>query len=225
MEYRELLRILLRRWWLIALPVVLAAVFAIPDLAEMVSSSAAGFRAEVRFSAAQKMNLVQRDGDYTDIWRASEHTVDALTDWAGSASFRQEIRAQLAEAAPQADGLGIAADNVRNVGAIYFSHHDSGALREIVDSALIVLANRSQTYFPQLGGEAALVTILDPATVTAAPAPLSDRLAPLIQLGIGLLAGLALAFLAEVLDPTIYHQDDLRRMGLTLLGSIPGKRA
>ena len=100
----------------------------------------------------------------------------------------------------------------------------SESLREIVDTALIVLASRSQTYFPQLGGEAAHVTILDPATITEAPPALVSRLAPLIRLGIALLIGLALAFFAEYVDPTIYHQDDLRRMGLPLLGSVPSER-
>ncbi len=224
MEYIELIRILLRRWWLIVLPVVLSAVITIPELINSMGSSASGFTAQVRYSAAQKLNLPEREGDYTDVWQASEHTVDALTDWARSASFREEIRTQFADAAPPLDSLHIAADNVRNVGVIYFSHSNSEALRTIIDAALIVLTSRSQTYFPQLGGEAAFVTILDPATIIAAPPTLISRLAPLIRLGVALLIGLALAFFAEYVDPIIYHQDTLRRMGVTLLGSIPSER-
>ncbi len=222
MDTIELIRILIRRWWLIGLPVLLAAVIAIPELVNAIGSEPAGFTAQVRYSAAQKLNLPERDGDYTDVWQASEHTVDALTDWVRSSSFRDEIRAQLAGDEPPLAGLGIAADNARNIGAIYFSHPDREALRRIVDSALIVLASRSQVYFPQFGGESALVTLLEEATIAAAPPGLASRLSPLIQLGIALLLGLALAFIAEYLDPTIYHQDDLRRMGMTLLGSIPG---
>ena len=224
MEYIELTRILLRRWWLIALPVALGAFIAIPQLVDSMTASAGGFTAQVRYSAAQKLNLPQRDGDYTDVWQASEYTVDALTDWVRSASFRSEIQAQFAESDLPLDSLNIAADNVRNVGVIYFSHANREALREIVDAALIVLTNSSQTFFPQLGGEAAHVTILDPATITEAPPALVSRLAPLIRLGIALLIGLALAFFAEYVDPTIYHQDDLRRMGLPLLGSVPSER-
>ncbi len=225
MEYIELIRILLRRWWLIALPVLLGGVIAIPDLLNTAPSSASGYIAQVRYSAAQKLNLPQRDGDYTDVWQASEHTVDALTDWVRSASFREEIRMQLDDAELPLGSLQITADNARNIGVIYFSHGNSDDLRAMIDAAMIVLTSRSQTYFPQLGGEAALVTILDPATVTAAPPALVSRLTPLIRLGIALLIGLALAFFAEYVDPTIYHQDDLRRMGITLLGSIPSERA
>ena len=225
MEFIELIRILLRRWWLIALPVLVGAVFAIPDLLGSAAGGAAGFTAQVRYSAAQKFNLPQRDGDYTDVWQAAEHTVDALTDWARTASFRQEIGLQLDAADMPLGELQIAADNVRNVGVIYFSHSNGDALRAIVDAALIALASRSQTYFPQLGGEAAIVTILDPGAVTAAPPALVSRVTPLIRLGIAFLIGLALAFAAEYFDPTIHHQDDLRRLGVTILGSIPGERA
>lgn len=225
MEYTELIRIVLRRWWLIVLPVVLAAVIAIPELISASNANTGGFTAQIRYSAAQNFNLPERDGDYTDVWLASEHTVDALTDWVRSSSYRDEIQTQLADQEATLDSLQVAADNVRNVGVIYFSHNNSESLRAIVDAALLVLTSRSQTYFPQLGGESAQVTILDQPTITAAPASLTNRLKPLIQLGIALLIGLALAFFAEFVDPTIYHQDDLRRLGMPLLGSIPRGRA
>ncbi len=225
MEYTELIRIVLRRWWLIVMPVVLAAVIAIPELIKPSNASTGGFTTQIRYSAAQNFNLPKRDGDYTDVWLASEHTVDALTDWVRSSSFRYEIQSQLADTEVTLESLQVAADNVRNVGAIYFSHNSGESLRSIVDAALLVLTSRSETYFPQLGGESAQVTILDQPTITAAPSPLINRLKPLIQLGIALLIGLALAVFAEFVDPTIYHQDDLRRLGMPLLGSIPRDRA
>ena len=142
-----------------------------------------------------------------------------------SSSFRREIQGQIAGSDWELGSLQIAADNVRNVGAIYFSHRNSEALREIVDAALLVLTSRSQAYFPQLGGDSAQVTILDQAPITAAPAPLTNRFAPLIRLGIACLIGLALALFAEYADQTIYHQDDLRRLGIPLLSSVPRERA
>ncbi len=225
MDFAELFRVFLRRWWLIVLPVTLAAVIAVPELVRPSSAGLSGYSAQITYSAAQALNLPERDGDYTDVWRASEHTVDALTDWVRSSSFRQEIQSQLAEPDTPLDSLQVAADNVRNVGVIYFSHQNSEALREIVDAAIQVLTTRSQAYFPQLGGDSAQVTILDQATVSAAPTPLTNRFAPLMRLGIAVLIGLALAFFAEYIDQTIYHQDDLRRLGIPLLGSVPRDRA
>ena len=225
MEFAEVYRVALRRWWLIVLPVALAAVIAVPEFARTLTAGPSGYSARLSYSAAQLYNLPERDGDYTDIWLASEHTVDALTDWVRSSSFREEVRSQLDGQDVPLDSLQVAADNVRNVGAVYFSHGNSESLRAIVDAAVIVLTSRSQVYFPQLGGDSAQVTILDQAAITAAQAPLTNRLSPLIRLGIAVLIGLALALFAEYVDQTIYHRDDLRRLGIPLLGSVPRDRA
>ena len=225
MEYRELIRIIFRRWWLIVLPVVLSAVSAIPDLIGDSTGAAGGFTTQIRYSAAQRQNMPDRDGDYQDVWLASQYTVDALTDWVRTASFRVEIQDALGEAPVALDSLQIAADNARSVGVVYMSHANHEALGAIADAAMLVLSDRSQRYFPQLGGEAAQVTILEPPALSAAPPALTSRFAPLVRLGVALLIGLALAGFAEYVDPTIYHADDLRRMGMPLLGSIPKERA
>jgi capsular polysaccharide biosynthesis protein len=225
MEYREFIRILFRRWWLIVLPVVLSAVTVIPDLIGDQGGGSAGFTTQIRYSAAQRRNMPDRDGDYQDVWLASQHTVDALTDWVRTASFRGEIRDALGEKSVSLDSLQIAADNARSVGVVYMSHANHEALGAIAEAAVLALSNHSQRYFPQLGGEAAQVTILEPPALSAAPPALSSRLAPLIRLGVALLIGLAIAIFAEFVDPTIYHGSDLRRMGLPLLGSIPKERA
>ena len=90
MDYKELVRIIFRRWWLIVLPLVLSAVIAIPEI--IGADTSAGYNAEIRYSAAQRQNMPGREGDYTDVWMASEYTVDALTDWVRTSSFRDEIR-------------------------------------------------------------------------------------------------------------------------------------
>ena len=225
MELREIIRIILRRWWLIVLPVVLGAIIAVPDLVGGGAVASAGFTAQIRYSAAQKINRTLIDSDYTDVWTASEYTVHALTDWVRSASFRGEIVDALGESQASLDQLQIAADNARSIGVVYLSHPNRESLADIADAAVLALSSRSQGYFPQFGDEAAQVTILEQPIVTASPPALPSRLAPIMRLGVALLIGLALALFAEFVDPTIYHQDDLRRMGMPLLGSIPKERA
>lgn len=224
MDYREVLRAVLRRWWLIALPVVLSAVVSIPELLRDGAGVGGGFSTQIRYSASQKLNLPDRDGDYTDIWRASEYTVHALTDWVRSSSFRYEIGIILGDAPVALESLQIAANNVRSVGVVYLSHFNHESLSAIADAAVQVLTSRSQSYFPQLEGDAAQVTILEQPAIAASPPALPSRLAPVIRLGVALLIGLAIAVLAEFVDPTIYHQDDLRRLGMPVLGSIPKER-
>ncbi len=225
-EFAEIVRIVRRRWWLIALPPLLAAVVALPQIVDSGTSAPGGYAMELRYSAAQKLALPRADIEYTDIWQASEYTVDALTDWVRSSSFRLEIARQLEDADASAlSSLSIAADNARSIGVLYLSHPKEDALRAIGAAAIRVLAERNQSYFPQLGGEAAQVTILDAPAIRSAAPPLTNRLAPAIQLAVALMLGLALALVAELLDPKIHQQKDLRRLGISVLGSIPPERA
>lgn len=221
MELTILARVLLRRWWLIAAPVAISAVLVIAGLIAEPAASPGGFSAQIRYSAAQELILPQRDGDYQDVWLASELTVNALTDWVRSGSFREEIVAWLADPATDMAPLGIAADNARSIGVIYLGHSSAESLQSIAEAAMAVLGGRNQTYFPQLGGQPAQVTILDQPIITPAPPPLTNRVAPILRLGLGLFIGLVLAYLAEYLDLRIHHKDDLQKLGLHVLGVIP----
>ena len=91
MELTLIIRILRRRWWLILIPVVIALIVAVPDFLNRGSAVSGGFTTQIRYSAAQQFNLPARDGDYQDVWLASELTVNAFTDWVRSGSFREEI--------------------------------------------------------------------------------------------------------------------------------------
>lgn len=224
MELTTLLRALFRRWWLVAAPVALSAILVMINLLGESSDRVAGFNTQLRYSAAQELILPQRDGDYQDIWVASEFTVNAFTDWVHSGSFRHEIVEELADPSINVAALGIAADNARSVGVIYLAHDNAESLQKIANAIMAVLSNRNQTYFPQLGGQPAQVTILDQPVVTPAPPPLTNRLAPFLRIGIGLFIGLVLACLAEYFDLRVHHRDDLQKLGLQVLGAIPRYR-
>ena len=221
MEIVLLIRILRRRWWLILIPVVIATILVIPSFLSNGSAVSGGFTTEIRYSAAQEFNLPERDGDYQDVWLASELTVNAFTDWIRSNRFRDEIQNGLSDTTIDLGALGIAADNARSVGVIYLSYPEQEKLESIANTVMLVLASRNQEYFPQLGGESAQVTILDEPQIASAPPPLTNRFAPLIRIAIALIVGLALAFVAEYFDQTIHHQDELDKLGLPTLARIP----
>jgi capsular polysaccharide biosynthesis protein len=155
-----------------------------------------------------------------DLLLASELTVNALTAWVQTASFRQEVAAQLP---PEVNitALGIAADNERSVGQLELRHPDSDHLAVIAAVALDVLQTRNQVYFPQVGSAPAAVTLLDEPVIVPIPPSLPNRFAPLIRIGLGLFVGLGLAFLAHYLDPTLRHHDELESLGLTVIATIP----
>ena len=221
MDFLSVNRMLRRRWWIIALPVALSIVAVAASYFDDSASDAVGYSAQIRYSAAQALNLPQREGDYQDVWLASEFTVNAFTDWVRSSSFRRELRAQLSDSDMDLGPLGIAADNARSIGVIYLSHADATALQEIATIAVLVLSQRNQEYFPQLGSESAHVTILEAPNVTRMPSPIADRAAPLIRIAVGIFVGLALAFAAEYFDQSIHSQEDLRSLGLLVIGRVP----
>lgn len=224
MELLLVLRVLLRRWWLVLIPVLIAAAFVVPDFLNNRAAASGGYAATFRYSAAQVLDAIpNRDGDYQDVWLASELTVNAMTDWVRTSSFVDEVQRLTRERGVEINpaALGVAADNKRSVGQITLSYPDAAGLDAILTAAQEVLKTRAQDYFPQLGQQPAQVTILDIPQVVPAPPPVANRLAPFIRIGLGLLAGIGLAFLAEYLDPNLRRREQVESLGLPVIASIP----
>ncbi|MCB9450273.1 MAG: hypothetical protein H6672_02475 [Anaerolineaceae bacterium] len=224
MELILVLRILLRRWVLVLIPALVAAVIVLPDLLNGAETVSGGFTVTLRYSAAQELDAIpNRDGDYQDVWLASEFTVNAFTDWVRTSSFVNEIMqtttAQNVEVNPGL--LGVAADNSHSVGVLTMSYPDAATLEAIAQAAITVLQSRAQAYFPQLGAQPAQVTVLDTPQVVAAPPPIGNRLAPFIRIGVGLFFGVALAFLVEYLDPTLRRREQVEQLGLPVIAALP----
>lgn len=221
MELRLIGRILLRYWWLILIPTAIAAIVVLPGMLNR-SPAAGGFSTLIIYSAAQQPEAQPpRDGDYQDIWLASELAVNALTAWVQTGSFRQEIAALVDEASIDMSPLAINADNQRSVGQLFMSHPDADALAVIAGAAIDVLQTRNRDYFPQVGDAPAAVTVLSEPVIAPAPPPLADRFGPVIRIGLGLLAGLGLAFLAHYLDPTLRRREEIEALGLRVVGTLP----
>ena len=218
MELLAVLGVLRRRWWLVLLPVVIAGVIAGRSLLSAGGVSGQ-YSTSFRYTAMQVMNLPQRDGDYQDVWLASEFVVNAFTEWVRSSTFRAELQTLL----PDVDfgPLGVSGDKARSVGVVALSYPDEKTLQQIADAAVTVLETRSDAYFPQLGANAAQFALLDTPVIVAAPPALPNRLAPLLQIGVALIGGLALAFLVEYVDLRIRSRTELESQGWTVLGRIP----
>lgn len=223
-ELMQVVRVLLRRWWIIAIPVAIVSVFVVPDLLASPTGASGGFTTVVRYTAAQELDAIpNRDGDFQDVWLASELTVNAFTEWVRTNRFAEEVAAEAAARGLEinAAALNIAADNARSIGQIFLSWPDADELVTIADAAFAVLTTRSQAYFPQLGGEPANVELLDEPVIAPAPPPIIDRFEPLLRLGLAVVAGLGLALLVEYLDPTLRTRDELESMGLRVVGTLP----
>jgi capsular polysaccharide biosynthesis protein len=158
-------------------------------------------------------------------WLASEYVVNNLASWMKTESFAREITDNLKAQSKLFDVNAlrgsIAADSARSIMMLAISWPNADDLKLIAQAAIDVLQHRSQAYFPQFGTTGVVVTPMDAIDIAPQPAALSSRLAPLVRLLIGLVAGLALAFLAEYLDPTIRSRDDASALELPVIAEIP----
>jgi len=222
MELILIIRVLLRRWWLILLPVIVAAIFVVPDFLDDGSAVSGGFATQIKYSAAQEDNL-DREGDYQDVWLASEFVVNAFTEWVRGNAFRRELETALAGENIDLALMGISSDNERSIGVIDLSYPDDTGLQMIANAVMDVLQNRNQEYFPQLGGDPAQVTLLDTPVIVPQAPPLTNRFAPLIRLALALAGGIVLAFAVEYFDQTFHYRDEVEAIGLPVLTSIPKK--
>lgn len=223
MDAMAVVQMLLRRWYLVLLPVIAAAVIVAPELLARPTGTS-GYNVSIRYTAAQVLEAIpERDGDYQDVWLASELTVDAFTEWVRHSRFIEAVRAQLAAQRHTFDttGLGFGSDNDKAVGRIDIGWHDPAQLEAIVSAAITVLTEQNGAIFPQLGGVNAEVELLDQPQIVGSPPAIASRLGPVLKLLIALIGGIALALLAEVADPYVRRRSQLEDAAVRVLAAVP----
>jgi hypothetical protein len=223
-ELRWFIRAMLRQWVLLLTPIVIVGGVVGYGLVTSPPAMSSGFTTVIRYSAAQSPDAIpNRDGDYQDVWLSSELTVRALSEWILTTSFKREVAIRTAEQGVEfaPETLPTAADHVRSVGQMFISWNDAAELEIIAQAALDVLREDSQRYFPQFGDQPAQVTVLDDIQITPAPPPIVDRFDSIVRVGLGVIAGLGLAVLAEWFDPTLHTRDEIEQTGLVVLASVP----
>lgn len=219
--------VLRRRWSLILLPMVVVLLTLLPALPSTLNPPPR-YSVAIRFTAAASSD-VSRDSDYEDSayvpWLASEYVVVNLPQWVTSDSFAQEVSALLAQ-----EGMPIpfedvrsafVADSARSILVIYLNWDDEAEIRALATAAIEVLQTRNQTYFPQFAAHPATIQPIDEIRVNQVAVPLLDRFGFLFRVGIGLGAGMAVAILAEYFDQSIRRREDVRLLGVEIMGSIP----
>lgn len=225
MEFVYIYRVLMRRWWLIAIPTIIVGLWVAPSLLRQTATPPTTYTTTFRYTAGQQRDAFDGiDGDLQDVWEASYKLVEAMTAWIRTSSFKEQVAlTATAKGLPiHAGQVNIVSDNQRPIGQITLYWHDADELLMIADAVLDTLMTRNADYFaPQLGGEVAQVIVLDEPQIGVAPPSLPNRFAPLIRLAVGVLAGLALAFLAEYLDRSVRQSDELQRLGVPVIGVVP----
>lgn len=227
MELKQLWKVGLRWWWLIMLPPLVVGVYSLVTY----RAPAPSYAMTLRFTAGQPTALTAEPAyarNYYD-WLTSEYIVGALKDWVRTGAFAEAVSAELA-----ADGLAIppgavagtiaASDNARSLLLVYLGGGDPAQISAIAAAVVTVLQEQNAAALPSLGGQPAVVTVLDPLSangpVAASPSLRSSLDLPL-RLALALAAGLALALAAHYFDPVVREKAELEKLGLPVVAEIP----
>jgi capsular polysaccharide biosynthesis protein len=228
MELYALWDVVKRRWWLAAIPVIVTVAFAALRYDAPPSTWTVG----MRFTAAQAPEpdaMPDATDPYEDAnyvpWLASEYLVNGLAHWVQTQSFAEAVSETLAAGGVEIDGWALygafASDNQRSVMGVYVTWGDRDQIEAIAAAAVSVLQTRSGEYFPQTAANPITVTPLDAIGVGEVAPSIMSRLKPFWPVAIGVVAGLALAFVVEYLDPTIRAREELEALGIEVLGVVP----
>ncbi|TVR23553.1 MAG: hypothetical protein EA396_03260 [Anaerolineaceae bacterium] len=223
MELKLLLKLVRRRWWLVAVPLALVAAFVAPDLLPDGTATTGGHTVTFRYTAGQERGAFDGlEGDLQDVWEASFKLVEAIAAWTRTGTFRAEIAGTL-DSPDDIGGLAIVSDSARAIGQITLGWPGTAdELNDITRAVIAALQAGHADYFaPQLGGQPAQIILLDDPHIVAAPPPLTNRFAPFLRLGVALFLGLALVFFADYMDSSVREREDLRRLGVPVVGDIP----
>jgi len=223
MELRQIVRILLRRWWLIVVPAIVLGVVAVITYQPAPPAYAATMRFAVGYTPdPNSQSLYDR---FYPAWLASEYIAGGLSDWARTGDFANSVSSDLAgrgvEVPAAAVAGSIVSDHQRSIVVLYFNGSDPELLHAIAEAAARVLQTRNASVFPQNGPHGASVTPLDSAAVTPTPPSLRAQLDLPIRIGLALAVGVVLALVAHYLDPTIRDRREVEALGFSIIGEIP----
>ena len=219
-------RILLRRWWLVVLPIL--AMAGLTLWGNRNAPPPGNFAVSMRFAAGlppeRAPGVYNYDRHYD--WLASEYIAQAFAFTIPTNQFAQAVsRRLLAQGVTLTPGEvegSVRADHTSSVIKVSMSWRDAGQLERMAEAVSAELADNGAAYWPQLtnpGGPP--VRRLDVPVVVASAPPLRETFDLPVRLLIGLALGVLLAFVIDALDPVVRDRRALDRLGLPSLARIP----
>ncbi|MCD6344464.1 MAG: hypothetical protein J7M17_02505 [Anaerolineae bacterium] len=222
MELRQMCKILLRWWWLVAIPIFVVAAY----VGLTYHPPATNYQVVMRFAAGTEPAGLSQEYDRYYPWLTSEYIANGLADIAVTGAFAEAITARLAEqdidVAPAAVQGAIVSDNAQSILVIYLTWPDPAQIVDVAEAITAELTENGADYFPQLAKVGIAARRLDtPTPSPLAPGLRAQLLGPGLRLLLAAAAGVGLAFLAHFLDPTVREKSDVEATGIRVLTRIP----
>lgn len=224
MEFKHMLKILLRWWWLAVIPVLIVSVYVTLTFQHPPMS----YQIIMRFMAGgEPTATLSVDYDRYHAWLSSEYIARGLANIAKTGEFAKAVTQRLFE-----DGLdtpsnafGIASDYAESVLVIYLTSGNREAIVPIANAISDELTQNGPAYFPQMGGIGTIARQVDEPVPTAMPPSLKAQLlGPALRVALAGGIGLGLVFLAHYLDPMTREPSEIEASGIPVVASIPKRR-
>ncbi len=228
MEFRAFLKVLWRRWWLVAAPVLVV----LAHLAVTYRPPPTSYQVVMRFAAGTVPAGLSVDYDRYYSWLTSEYVANGLADIARTRAFAEAVAARLAKDGlstdPAAIQGAIVTDNAQSIAVVYLTWPDPAQAAAVARAVAAELTENGAAYFPQIpwpdeAGPAARL-LDEPVPVPLPPSLRAQLLGPAVRLALALGAGIGLALLWHYLDPTVREEAELETLGLRVLACIPRPR-
>ncbi len=223
MELRQYWRIVGRRWWL-----VLALVVTVLGVSLLL-----GPLGRTRYVASMRMVLsvppqrivgdtLNYDPTYYSFLN-TEYLADDFSEILKSAAFAEDIGDELGDAS--LDWRVMASrrtTKTHRILSLKLTAADKEQAQHIGEAAARVIERKGKEYLAQLRQEDVQVRVIDPPEVTPEMGLLRVALEVGLRSLLGLVAGVAVAFVLHYLDSTMYEAEEAERLlGLRVLGEIP----
>lgn len=229
MELRQIVQLLTRRWWLILIPPLVVAAVSLRNWQTLLSPPVS-YTISARFIVGEPpLDAATGFDPRYYSWLTSEYVANGLEEWLRGRGYAELVSRDLAERhsvqmPPEAVQGAVAADSGRSVLILYLTQPTAGDLGAMMDSAVRVLSEQNAGAFPQLGRQPAGISVLSVSGIGTNAPGLRERLDLPLRLGLGLLAGIALAFVVDYLDPTLRNRGEVEAAGWDVLAAIPRRR-
>ena len=223
MELRLYWRILKKRLWLVlGLPVVVLLGYWL--LApQPITSYSTSMRFVVGIKPEQSDSYYTYDRYYT--WLTAEYLIDDFSEVVKSQVFAQDVAGLSGLPVPAGAIQGATSSGkLHRILTVGITWSDDAELELIAQAVVDVLGESASRYFAQLGTTDAVISLIDPPAIVEIGPSLRQRLDLPLRAILALAGGVALAFLADYLDPSLRDRSDLAQLGLPILAEIPTGR-
>lgn len=225
MDLRLYWKVFVRRWWLIAVPVLVVVAHVLVTY----RPPQPVYQVRMRFAAGTRPAGLSEDYDRYYVWLTSEYIANGLADIARGDRFAEAVAARLRSSGleiPPADiRSAIVTDNAQSILVIYLTWPEAAQSVTIAEAITAELTTNSASYFPQLEGLQPAVQPMDtPVPVLMPPGLRSRLMGPAIRVGLACAVGAALALLWHYLDPTVREAGEIEALGLPVVAEIPRHR-